>query len=130
MSDECFGIIVIQNGDSMVVQLSGDLDLAAAAAFRGSLSALSARRVILDFTDVTFMDSTAMGVLIAATKRAGHDGGEIVLHGVQPVQMKVLEIAGLTEYLRFDGDGTAVPQELMDAARQEREYPADQTNEG
>jgi len=130
MGDELFGITVIRNGDGMVVHLSGELDLAAAAAFRRCLHALSAQCVVLDFTHVTFLDSTALGVLVAARKRADHDGGNIVLHGVQPVQMKVLEIVGLTKYLSFDGDAEEVQQELVTAARQAREYPTDQTNEG
>jgi anti-anti-sigma factor len=54
------------------------------------------------------MDSTTVNVLVAARKRADQDGGEIILHGVQPPQLKVFQITGLTEYMNFDGDG-AVP---------------------
>ena len=75
----------------------------------------------------TFMDSTALGVLVTAYNKAFQTGGRIVLHGVKPAQMKIFEITNLTEVLNFDGD---VPQELIDAARQELEYPADATNEG
>jgi len=42
------------------------------------------------------MDSTAIDVLLAAYKKALQTGGSIVLHGVRPHQMKVMEMTGLT----------------------------------
>ena len=50
------------------------------------------------------MDSTALGVLAAADKRAVTSGGAIVLHGVQPTQMRVFEVVNLAQHLNFDGD--------------------------
>jgi anti-anti-sigma factor len=44
---------------------------------------------------VTFIDSIAIAVLVVADKRAITSGGAIVLHGVQPQPMKVMEITGL-----------------------------------
>jgi hypothetical protein len=76
-------------------------------------------------------DSTGINVLVSAHKKSFQAGGRIILHGMQPAQMRVIQICGLTGYLDFAGDGHGdVPQELVDAARQELEYPADETNEG
>lgn len=120
-----------EDGHGPVVLVAGELDLASAGEFRECLHRLVGQTVTLDFSNVTFMDSTAIGVLVAALRRAEEEGGGLVLRGVRPPQMKVFEIAGLVEHLRFAddarGDG---PQEIVDAARQELEYPADETNEG
>ena len=75
------------------------------------------------------MDSTAISVLVTAQKGAAVAGGELVLHGVQPAQMRVFEICGLMETFDFDG-ASDVPQGLVDATHQELEYPADETDEG
>jgi len=124
-----FAVQVTGNGHGAVVRLAGDLDLAAAGEFRECLHPLLGESVTLDFTDVTFMDSTAISVLVTAQKGAAVAGGELVLHGVQPAQMRVFEICGLMETFDFDG-ASDVPQELVDATHQELEYPADETDEG
>jgi anti-anti-sigma factor len=102
-----FSLQVTENGRGPVVRLAGELDLASAGEFRECLHQLGGRTVTLDFSDVTFMDSTAIGVLVGARNRAALTGGEIILHDVQPAQMKVFQIAGLVELLHFDGAGEA-----------------------
>jgi anti-sigma B factor antagonist len=102
-----FALKVTENGHGPVVLLSGELDLGAAGQFRECLHQFSDETVTLDFTAVTFLDSSAIGVLVGARNRADEAGGAIVLHGVQPPQMRIFEITGLTEHLNFDGDGTA-----------------------
>jgi len=101
-----FAVRVTENGHGPVVLLAGELDLAASGQFRECLHDLVGRHVTLDFSDVTFMDSTAIGVLVAARLRSEKEGGELALHGVQPAQMRVFEMVGLAEHLNFDGDAT------------------------
>jgi anti-sigma B factor antagonist len=61
------------DGDSVVVSAAGEVDLATVEALRRELdSALrtsGCRRVIADLTDVDFMDSTGLGVLVGARRR-------------------------------------------------------------
>ena len=88
---------VEQNGRGPVVYVAGDLDIATAPQLRGCLRSLRGSSVTLDFSAVTFMDSTALGVLIGARQRLQQVGGSLVLRGVQPPQMKVLEVTGLAQ---------------------------------
>jgi anti-sigma B factor antagonist len=55
-----------------VLAVSGELDMAAARAFEGTLfEAVSVDGpVILDLTEVTFRDSTAIGAMVAVRRRA------------------------------------------------------------
>ena len=100
--DEAFALQVTQNARGPVVRLAGELDLDAAPAFEASMRTVCGELVTIDFSEVTFMDSTALGVLVAAHNRAALDGGEILLHGVQPNQMRIFEITGLTDRFKFD----------------------------
>jgi anti-anti-sigma factor len=58
-----------QGWSGPVVRLAGELDIATSPKLRACLGDFIGQRVTLDFTDVTFMDSTAIGVLSNATQR-------------------------------------------------------------
>ena len=107
MLDEHLTISVSENRHRPVIELAGDLDLVTAPRLRACLREFTGEHVTVDFSQVTFVDSTALGVLVAAHKKTFLSGGSIVLHGVQPAQQRLMEIMGLTGYLYFDGDGTA-----------------------
>jgi anti-sigma B factor antagonist len=82
-----------------VLAVGGEADVVTAPQIRDALFAISERSpvVIVDFTDLSFIDSTALGVLIVARKRFGEAGGEVRLVGLQPHIRKVFDITGLTE---------------------------------
>jgi anti-sigma B factor antagonist len=102
-----FALRVAENGHGPVVLLAGEFDLAAASQFRECLHQFSSETVMLDLTEVTFFDSTSIGVLVGARNRADELGGAIVLRGVQPEQMRIFEITGVAKHLSSDGDGRA-----------------------
>jgi anti-sigma B factor antagonist len=81
-----------------VLDVVGEVDLYTAAKLKEQLRALSDRgkhRIVVNLERVGFIDSTALGVLIGALKRAREHDGEVVLAApAEPVQ-KVLTITGL-----------------------------------
>jgi len=75
----------------------GELDLASAPALRGWLSsavAAEARRVVLDFTDVTFIDSLALAAVVAAKRRLAKDA-KLAVVATNPYVLLILEAGGL-----------------------------------
>jgi anti-anti-sigma factor len=103
---EDFSLFVERNGHEPVVRVSGEIDIATAPILRECLDGLDGQAVTIDFSAVTYMDSSGVNVLAAAVRRA-HDGGGVapVLRGVQPNQMRILELTGMAEFLSFDGNG-------------------------
>ena len=99
-----FALRVTDNGSGPVVLLSGEIDLATAPQLEACLREFNGQRVTLDFSDVTFLDSTAINVLVVAQKKAFLTGGAIVLHGLRPAQMRVFEITNLLDHFDFGGD--------------------------
>jgi len=83
-----------------VVRPVGELDVATTPALRAELTAIpeDTAKVIVDLTDVTFLDSTGLGVLIAAMKRFRDSSaaGRLDLVVTRPHIHKVLEVTGLT----------------------------------
>ncbi len=82
-----------------VVSATGEIDLATSPALRNRLQdAIGQRRiVIVDLSDVTFIDSTGLGVLIGGLRRVNESGGEMRIVVTDPRVLKIFEITGLTE---------------------------------
>jgi anti-sigma B factor antagonist len=81
-----------------VVAVRGDLDLFTAPRLRDALigaSELGARHVIVDLTAVTFIDSTALGVLIGAAKRLHTAGGALDLVCPNQDIRRLVQLTGL-----------------------------------
>ena len=82
------------------VRLLGELDMSTAPQLREELLRLAtcgARTVTVDLSELGFVDSTGLSVLITGLKRLRQDGGEMTLRSPTPGTRRVLEITGLTE---------------------------------
>ena len=88
-----------RNG-ATVVRLGGELDLYNADEVRAALNQAidaGAGRVVIDMSDVEFVDSTALGVLVEARSRLGRDG--LALAAPQLDTRRTLQVSGLDRHL-------------------------------
>jgi anti-sigma B factor antagonist len=87
-------------GGAIVVRLGGELDLYNAEEVRSALlQAIDSgpTRIVVDMTEVDFVDSTALGVLIEARSKLGRDG--LTLAGPQIETRRTLQVSGLDRHL-------------------------------
>lgn len=85
-----------------VLSLIGDVDVFSVTVLREQLLALSAaghHRVALDLAGLRFMDSSGLGVLVGAVKRAQAGGGGLGLIAVPEHILRVLRITGLVKVM-------------------------------
>jgi anti-sigma B factor antagonist len=90
------------------------VDAAAAPGFKALLDGALAEgpnRVILDLTEVSFMDSTGLGVLVGLLKKLGADGS-LVVCGAQPPVRRLFELTRLDTLFRLTPSLEAARQEL------------------
>jgi anti-sigma B factor antagonist len=95
-----------------VVTIAGEIDLAVAPALRDQLEALihaGHSTLYVDLTDATFLDSTALGVLVTAREHCARHGGELHLIVSEPRILKVLEITGLAKTFAIHDSRSALP---------------------
>lgn len=101
------GIVISadQNGH-VVVRVAGELDTLTSPRLEEVLTDLIDGRGVsaldIDLVELGFADSTALGVLVAAHRRARADGGGIRLRNPRPNVLKVLQITGLTDVFVVD----------------------------
>ena len=92
------GLVVREQDGWAVLSVSGEIDMATAPGLRERLHGLLAeetQKLVVDLDDVGFLDSTALGVLVGALKRARMDDGEVRIACAQPRVLKVFEITRL-----------------------------------
>ncbi len=82
-----------------VVTLRGELDLYTGPPVRRTLAHLAEHhphaRVVIDMTELTFLDSSGLGVLIGGLRRLRATGGAMHLAGCRGPVREVLTITGL-----------------------------------
>lgn len=84
-----------------VLKVSGDLDMATAGMLRHEIDAVlkDGEEVAVDLGNLTFMDSSGLGVLLAAFKHSATDGGSFAVLSPGPHARRVFEAAGVLELL-------------------------------
>jgi anti-sigma B factor antagonist len=86
---------------SNVLALEGQVDLHVSAKVAASLAALIKQelaRIVVDLSDVTYIDSSGLAVLINGAQNVETYGGKFMLAGVQPEVQSILDVAGLGQF--------------------------------
>lgn len=96
--EELFQVTVQQEDGATVVRAVGEIDVSTAPELRARLHELDeSATVVVDLSEVTFLDSTGLGVLVATLKRIRESeaGGDLRLVVTRPQVSKVLDVTGL-----------------------------------
>ncbi|MDD6887001.1 MAG: anti-sigma factor antagonist [Candidatus Aphodomorpha sp.] len=92
-------IKAVRRGPRIIVRLSGELDHHSAADVRGALDAVlrdvTVREMQLDMTDVTFMDSAGLGVVLGRYRTLAARGGRLIVSGVRTPIDRIFRMSGL-----------------------------------
>jgi len=84
--------------DGHLVAVRGEIDLFTAPELKQLLSEIvgaGTTRLVIDLSQTTFLDSTALGVLIGTVKRLGEEDGRMVLVSSDAAIAKTFQITGL-----------------------------------
>jgi anti-sigma B factor antagonist len=96
-----------------VVTADGELDAFVERDLRAALDqVLDATRVLLDLTDVGFLDSTALGLVVRAVREVEEHGGSIRVVLPRGTARRIFEITTLDRVLPVAAHSTAARAEL------------------
>ncbi len=98
-----FNVQEVVGGDSVVLHLQGELDMATAAHLRHALDqALTgdASGLVLDLTDLTFVDSTGINLFLSASRQAEDRDRSFALRHPSRMVRKSLRLSGVARQLK------------------------------
>ena len=101
-----FAVDVTTNVRETNLALHGELDLCSQHLFVSALAGIDDRApcVILDLSDLMFIDAASIGEIHRARKRARMRGGDLVLRSPNPQLSRILELTGLSADADADRD--------------------------
>lgn len=88
-----------------VVTLAGELDAFSSRQLARRLDELidgGRHDVVIDLKALDFIDSTALGVLVGALRRARGHGGDVRLQEITPVTKRVFDLSGVSRVFNVD----------------------------
>lgn len=98
-----FDVSIDRSAEVTRVQCTGELDIATADALKTALDGEKldgVRHLVIDLTDVSFMDSTGLRLLIATHRTTQESGCDLtVVTGDSPAK-RVLELTRMDEHIR------------------------------
>ena len=94
----------LQNGQ-LTIALTGEIDHHCAKDYiqtiNSKIEAYAPRLCILDFQDVTFMDSSGIAVVINSMRSMARMDGRLILTGMKEQPMKVFRTSGIDKLVEF-----------------------------
>lgn len=94
-----FSTDVTRDGATTVLALAGELDIATVPELRelayAELDRAECRSVVLDLSELTFLDSTGIGCWVQIRTHAASAGKQVTIRSVPAAVRRVLEISGL-----------------------------------
>jgi anti-sigma B factor antagonist len=90
--------------------LAGELDIASAPILEATVASLcdnGSRAIVLDLSELTFMDSTGLRAVLAADKLCSGNGQRFSLAGASGAVERLFELTGVTQALHFEPERPA-----------------------
>ncbi|MBP3400987.1 MAG: anti-sigma factor antagonist [Selenomonadales bacterium] len=94
--------IMMQKG-VLVVVLEGELDLNSAEGYRDAIDDAimrwDAMYLVFDLSNVTFIDSSGLGMMLGRYKKIEQKGGRSAMYGICPRLSRMIEVSGLQKLM-------------------------------
>ena len=101
---ENFSTEVDATDEATVIHVRGEIDMQTAGRLRDAIEPHMGpeQTIVLDLSEVEFMDSSCLTVLVQARGRLTANGGSLVLRNPSSAAHRLLTVAGATDLLETD----------------------------
>lgn len=97
-------IEITNQGETILGKLQGRLDTAASHQFATDIQPLmdqADKSIVLDFTDLEFISSSGLRILLTLRKASMAKGGDVTITGANPDIEQVFTITGFKSLFKF-----------------------------
>lgn len=106
-------VLFTQKDRNLIVQINGDIDHHHAEEIREKIdkqfSRSNSKNIILDFSKVSFMDSSGIGMIIGRYKNIEKHGGKLFIAAIPKDIARLFSISGLQKIIpEFDSPEEAI----------------------
>jgi len=113
------GVSVQTNGEYMFVSLTGELDQSTTGQVKTrlmtTLAAHDVRHIVFNLKNLTFMDSSGIGIILGRYNQVKSLGGQVFVLGMNPTVNKVFHMAGLSQIITIIDDEKQITNMLEEA---------------
>jgi anti-anti-sigma factor len=104
LQPEAYVVDVVDQPSGPILKISGEIDIAAASQMRSAIDCVLDRsqRLVLDLSEVTFMDSTGLNLIAGAYRRLGSCPERIVLRKAPATVLRVLAVSGVDRLVTIE----------------------------
>jgi len=93
---------------ALVVRLSGELDHHSAQTVKATLEEAIERgrvnHIVLSLKDLSFMDSSGLGVILGRYKQISNRGGKMVVCDINQAVYRLFELSGMFKIIQVEDD--------------------------
>ena len=99
-------IIFYVEGETLVAALSGEIDHHVAGRLRqdidGEMTLCGTKDLVFDFTNVEFMDSSGIGMVLGRYKRVSQYGGSVTIRNADRLVKQILDMSGVFTLMSYE----------------------------
>jgi anti-anti-sigma factor len=112
VSPKSFQVSLDDRGSLVVLRVRGEVDTATAPQMGQAIDAQLARRrrVVLDLSEVEFMDLHGLAVVMRASRRTRVEGGSFAVDRPAPCVLRLFELVRMDGEIRIVSDDNRPPE--------------------
>ncbi|KHD84602.1 STAS domain-containing protein [Heyndrickxia ginsengihumi] len=102
-----FKIDLNKDGKQIDINIDGEIDAFTAPKLKEAFepyAGIKDLKVLVDLSEVTYMDSTGLGVLVGIFKNLRASNGDMTLRGLSDRLKRLFDITGLTDIMNINSE--------------------------
>lgn len=110
MAEAQLEVIIREEGDVAIIDLQGEINAFAEAALINAYmeaSSTGAKSLALNFSDVGYINSTGIALIVSMLARARKDQQEVIAFGLSDHFANIFEITRLSDFMQIVPDEAA-----------------------
>lgn len=99
---------LLESNQNIQIKVNGEIDAYTAPLLKEKLASsqeIEGLNAVLDLTDVSYMDSTGLGVFVGFYKAVKANGGHVKIVGLSPRLKRLFDITGLGDLMDIETAG-------------------------